>query len=518
MAAGSTSSNFLRAVPLRGAGVSAASTSELPPSDCGHGFALAKISVTPQPKVEYSARNKGIDTNVNAFTTGPDGTKYAATDGGVYERNVGSETWIHEEIVVPGETLLPTRATAIAADQSNVYAGFSGASKPLIKSSNGGQSWEDGSFGLPDNADVSQLVALERENKTLHCRLFTGGLFYSPDGAVHWQQVTVPGGGKVSDIAADPGTGKRYAAVSDAGPDSGLYEIEGDILHQILAEDFKSVAYTGTLPGQPGLLATVSKENNRYVGRLSADLFGTHYLESDLGSLLGATNLSAFAVAPGASPGSHFGLVAADQPSPHLWAFEFGEPGATLVPPFRIGVTSLSYDDKSGFLEIGTKFGESPYLVGLDPFGGISNINCIVGDGNSQSTRVSQFGTGGGAVVSTILAGNPKEFLLTPTPFQTRNKGGFDSLTLGLRFDPRITSASVEGKKLIIKGTDFDDGAKVLLNGERQKKTTNDETSPTTTLIAKKAGKLIAPGETVMLQVQNADGSLSNVFSFTRPQ
>ena len=109
-----------------------------------------------------------------------------------------------------------------------------------------------------------------------------------------------------------------------------------------------------------------------------------------------------------------------------------------------------------------------------------------------------------------------KEFALRPTPFQTHNRGGLDSVILGVEFRPRISSASVEGKALIVKGTDFDDGAKILLNGEVQKKTANDETSPTTTLIAKKAGKLIGLGESVTLQVQNAGGSLSNVFTFTR--
>ena len=62
----------------------------------------------------------------------------------------------------------------------------------------------------------------------------------------------------------------------------------------------------------------------------------------------------------------------------------------------------------------------------------------------------------------------------------------------------------------------FESGAVILLDGEKQK-TANDEENPTTVLIGKKAGKKIASGQTVLLQVRNRDGGLSEPFSFTRP-
>ena len=61
-----------------------------------------------------------------------------------------------------------------------------------------------------------------------------------------------------------------------------------------------------------------------------------------------------------------------------------------------------------------------------------------------------------------------------------------------------------------------DSDAAVLLNGERQK-TKNDSDSINTNLICKKAGKKIAAGATVNLQVQLAGGGTTPVFSFTRP-
>jgi protocatechuate 3,4-dioxygenase beta subunit len=82
---------------------------------------------------------------------------------------------------------------------------------------------------------------------------------------------------------------------------------------------------------------------------------------------------------------------------------------------------------------------------------------------------------------------------------------------------PTISGASVDGKKLIVTGANFDLGSKIFLNGEKQKKTANDEASPTTVLIARKAGNLITPGQTVALQVRNSDNTLSDEFEFTRP-
>ena len=81
---------------------------------------------------------------------------------------------------------------------------------------------------------------------------------------------------------------------------------------------------------------------------------------------------------------------------------------------------------------------------------------------------------------------------------------------------PIITSALVSGKNLFVYGQDFRGGALIMMNGEQQK-TRNDEENPSTTLIAKKAGKRIAPGQIVRLQVRNPDGETSPEFSFARP-
>jgi len=83
---------------------------------------------------------------------------------------------------------------------------------------------------------------------------------------------------------------------------------------------------------------------------------------------------------------------------------------------------------------------------------------------------------------------------------------------------PVITGAEVNKKQLLVSGNNFAFEAQLLMDGSKQKKTFNDDITPSTLLVARKAGKFIAPGQTVMLQVRNPDGTLSNEFSFTRPQ
>ncbi len=81
---------------------------------------------------------------------------------------------------------------------------------------------------------------------------------------------------------------------------------------------------------------------------------------------------------------------------------------------------------------------------------------------------------------------------------------------------PKITEIALSGKKLIITGEDFDDGADVYLN-DKKEKTKNDGDNPMTRLVAKKAGKKIEPDQTVMIKVKNSNGLESEAIEFTRP-
>ncbi|HJQ27071.1 MAG TPA: hypothetical protein VKA60_24495 [Blastocatellia bacterium] len=78
---------------------------------------------------------------------------------------------------------------------------------------------------------------------------------------------------------------------------------------------------------------------------------------------------------------------------------------------------------------------------------------------------------------------------------------------------PQIISVRRQGKKLFVLGENFDMGAVILLNGEAQK-TANDESNPTSLLVAKKAGKRIGPTDIVTIEVLNADNQKSPDVSF----
>jgi hypothetical protein len=94
---------------------------------------------------------------------------------------------------------------------------------------------------------------------------------------------------------------------------------------------------------------------------------------------------------------------------------------------------------------------------------------------------------------------------------------GDQTVALTQETGPTISRAEVQGKQLIVTGFNFVDGADLLVGGVRQKKTGNDPASPTTVIAARKSGKDIASGQTVVLQVRNPDGKLSPEFRFTRP-
>ena len=78
---------------------------------------------------------------------------------------------------------------------------------------------------------------------------------------------------------------------------------------------------------------------------------------------------------------------------------------------------------------------------------------------------------------------------------------------------PQIFDAKVEGKRLIIFGANFEPGAKILIDGNKEK-TRNLDDDPNGTLIAKKGGKRIGSNQIVSIHVINADSTPSSVFRF----
>jgi photosystem II stability/assembly factor-like uncharacterized protein len=124
-------------------------------------------------------------------------------------------------------------------------------------------------------------------------------------------------------------------------------------------------------------------------------------------------------------------------------------------------------------------------------------------------TAVSTNSAGEVYVAGATAAGD----LPTAGALQATFSGEIDGFVFKLRA-PRVISASVSGKRLIVEGENFDKGATVLVNGEEQK-TKNDDANPVTRLICKKAGKNLPTGAGI--RVRNADGILSGEISVAPP-
>lgn len=107
--------------------------------------------------------------------------------------------------------------------------------------------------------------------------------------------------------------------------------------------------------------------------------------------------------------------------------------------------------------------------------------------------------------------------IIQTLPPMPRNRGAFISkISLSTRAPkgPTITNVTTKGKKLIVTGEGFGPGSQIFVKGEPQT-TRMDEQNPGQ--LISKAAKRIAPGQAVMIQVRNSDGSLSNEFDFVRP-
>jgi hypothetical protein len=157
--------------------------------------------------------------------------------------------------------------------------------------------------------------------------------------------------------------------------------------------------------------------------------------------------------------------------------------------------------------------GYDGFVARYDAKGTALEYATYLGGGGTDSA----FGVATDTAGSTYVMGvtNATNFP-TAGALQTTNSGGTTDLFIAkIKFNPVIIGAGVSGKRLLVDGNGFDSGAKILIDNEPQK-TVNDEQNPSTLLVGKKAGKKIAPGQSVTLQVKNSDGSLSNEFRFTR--
>ena len=167
------------------------------------------------------------------------------------------------------------------------------------------------------------------------------------------------------------------------------------------------------------------------------------------------------------------------------------------------------------------------FLTKVSAAGAIVFSTYVGGVGDESAHAVAGDSAGGAYLVG--IATSPG-FPTTPGAFQLSFAGSYESLALArdgfvvrLTDDTpnqpqlRIIGARVSGKKLFVSGENFALGALLFVNGEKQKKSANDDLSPTTLLVARKSGKWIPAGQAVTLEVKNPDGTTSPPFLYRRP-
>jgi hypothetical protein len=153
--------------------------------------------------------------------------------------------------------------------------------------------------------------------------------------------------------------------------------------------------------------------------------------------------------------------------------------------------------------------------VNLSSISGADSQQCFDDGTHGDTTAGDSIFSFRATIPTTILAA-AHQLPATITDAQGRQASATIDLVIfdGDVTKPLILSARVSGKKLLVTGQNFAQGAVLLMNGEEQK-TLMDKENPTTVLIGKKAGKKIAQGQTVVLQIRLADGTLSEEFTFT---
>jgi hypothetical protein len=179
---------------------------------------------------------------------------------------------------------------------------------------------------------------------------------------------------------------------------------------------------------------------------------------------------------------------------------------------FVTGFTSSTNFPTSGAVQLVYGGGSFDVFVArLNPSGSALEYSTYLGGGGTDSG----FGIAAAASTRAFVVGlTDSANFPTVNPLQPANRGGASDLFVAsVSPGPGINGASIQGKHLIVTGGGFAEGAVLLLNGERKKTNYLSATS----LRGKKAGRMIASGETVRIQVRNPDGLTSNEFSFTRP-
>ena len=431
---------------------------------CLVGFLVLSVFLTT-PQAESHQQTKSVSDR-DAFV-------FKSTDRGI--------SW---SAMIDFDTGVPAHeSTVIVVDPSISSTLYVGTNNGLIKTTDGGGTWAEITVGLNDR-DI-KAIAVYQNPSILYILAFIdstfGNIYRSTDAGKHWKRVT---------------------------PISSVYSLTFDPLNPSL------LYASGRDPDEPTVHKTTDGGDSWSFVRLTG--LGLTWINQLALDPIVPTNLYA-----SNNGGFNRGGISKSTDAGRTWK------QANLA---ETRILSLTHDPHtSSMLYVTGSDGVLKSTDGGDHWIDLSNglnrsdVQCLAIDPTSTTTlfagtfdRLFKSTDGGLSWALANLNRNIVSVAIDPGNPATVYAGSIAE-------PPQIKGVSIEGKRLIVEGEGFHDGAAIYVNFQNQiytdfekQKTVNDAESPHTKLIAKKAGRWIARGQSVSLRVSDADGSTSAPFLFTR--
>ncbi len=429
---------------------------------------------------------------------------YKSTDAGDHWTPVGP----------PNSGYTEVRTMAIdPQNPSTIYIGCenrTGQSPGVVKSTDGGATWATIDNALT-HVDINAL-AIDPENPSVVYAGTAGGLFKSLDGGKTWNDTAIKI--YVLALAIDPRTPSTvYASLADDDVRVANIDGRGNPRRRIVINSLAKLE---------GLVKSTDGGENW--GMINNGLGPLVPIGHDI--KIDPRNPSVLYAA------TFDGLYKSTDGGDH-WNFT-----GSLYSITKSVALSAQTKSEPPTLYIGTRITNKAFLMKLSPERTLLYSSALGGNGwyqNDAGLAVAADDDGNAYVVGETYSSNfptknalqtaedLNDYLFALSGFLTKiNTLSKPSPSPDPTPDPapapvvKITGVSVSGKKLFVVGENFSASATIMLNGAEWP-TINDSQNPTTALMSKKAGKKVKPGRSVMIQVKNADGTMSESFQYARP-
>jgi len=433
-------------------------------------------------------------------------TLYASTVGAILKSTDSGATW---------RVVLPDVSGSLVIDPVRSEILYVLSSFNLYRSTDAGANWQRTLFSvsilsglaidlaMPDTIYLSaDVIPTPGGSPSQFPEVLSGFMFKSTDGGATWTTLNLgPGVSSISCIAVDP-------LIS-----SNIYAGAGTVLKS--TDRGASWFRPGNSSVFPARLLVDPIDNATIYALTFNDLLkstngGASWSQTALQPSLGRTGfVRSLAIDPHAPStlyvGGSQGLYRTTDRGAS-WRLSLG----------GVLVNAIALDpDQPSTLYAGSSATSDVFVAKLNASGSALIYSTYLGGTSADSATCIAADAYGNAYVGGIS--DSANFPVTPGAFKSQGAEQYTGFVIRIA-DPitlRITGAAIKGKKLLVSGEGFHQGAVILINGA-DLDTQNDSTTPAILLISKKGGKQIAPGQTVAIRVRDADGKLSDVLSFTR--